>query len=1020
MTSSQKPKDPLEDTDFTTAKYINHYVYDKKTLEGIDIMLENVRYKLSQTNKQLESALHSNKVPNDNELKEIDDTKSSIQASNTHLLQIIIKAQAVLYKKIADMKEKSHASERAVFDITQDIKSLDYAKRNLSETIKTFKRFQMLVNASEQFKTIINNKQYRDAIYLVQAIDELVESFEDYQNIPRINEVKASISSRKKQLVKQIYYEFESGFDTQGALVGDVSTLQQVCLLADVLRHNEREHIIEYYCDLQLNPYIAIFQSSDDVSQIENVSRRFAWFRRIITNCYEPHKEIFPEKWNVDLVFCQKFTVLTRYQLSDVLAQVEKFDVDKLVNAVTLTLGFETQLDKKFGDRLGRDVSLKGKGSEDAIETFSGSISCAFEPYLSHYIEGEEKKYKRIISKAKTSTEKEENDPSLSVLASSAELLYQYKESLGQCANLSTSQAMFDLSRVFNNYLANYTQDVLLYKMNKVKIDSSMSMATALSYISQNCLVINTADYCSTATNQLEQKISEKINQEYRSRLTFNYARDALLSSVNHGIKQLVKQVEAMCAGAFSSFREIPWNTLSTVGDQSDYITEIASVLDQAIVSVRQGLSNPKFFRTFCDKFSESLIDQYRKLIESCQRVSEIGAEQLLLDTQVLKTIILNIPSIGHSEQIPALSTYTRFVNRGMSYIVNLLKSALLPTDPPESMIEQFLHLFPDGSTTTFKAALKLKGVHPDEQRVLTHFLQLKILDANNTMDALGVGAKKSLSMQSQQETQVDKASNMSSEPKPSFNEGAVSRTAESDSNRGIKSADHITSQFNEMAISSSSQPPASTRGPSLAHVPASPLSRLKPGNELRTMSMTAAIGRPSQYQSHYQRQNISSTIDPHHNYYQQQPPQSAFTVKGQPSFTSQSPSRPKLSNQTSSQSLNKVLQTRKSDDALTLTKTASAAATTSKIFDSKEFRNNPTKAFAMMTENLSAKHGPAFAQFAANANATKAKINQNFRKFMTNITKKKNSDDESSAGEDPGDTSDSDYQLFKGTLGTF
>ncbi|KAJ1676184.1 Vacuolar protein sorting-associated protein 53, partial [Spiromyces aspiralis] len=107
---------------------------------------------------------------------------------------------------------------------------------------------------------------------------------------------------------------------------------------------------------------------------------------------------------------------------------------------------------------------------------------------------------------------------------------------------------------------------------------------------------INTADYCVTATGQLEQKISEKINDEYRPRLTFNYAREALLSAANAGIKQLVREIEDMCADAFAQFGRTKWGSLESVGDQSEYVTMIASVLDQTIVVVRQGLSNPKFY----------------------------------------------------------------------------------------------------------------------------------------------------------------------------------------------------------------------------------------------------------------------------------------------------------------------------------------------------------------------------------------------------------------------------------------
>lgn len=50
----------------------------------------------------------------------------------------------MLFFKIKEIKEKATQSEQMVQEITQDIKSLDYAKRHLTTSITTLKRLQML------------------------------------------------------------------------------------------------------------------------------------------------------------------------------------------------------------------------------------------------------------------------------------------------------------------------------------------------------------------------------------------------------------------------------------------------------------------------------------------------------------------------------------------------------------------------------------------------------------------------------------------------------------------------------------------------------------------------------------------------------------------------------------------------------------------------------------------------------------------------------------------------------------
>ncbi len=50
--------------------------------------------------------------------------------------------------------------------------------------------------------------------------------------------------------------------------------------------------------------------------QLDNISRRFAWFRRILANHYdEGHAEVFPTEWRVGEHLCARFVDITRYDL---------------------------------------------------------------------------------------------------------------------------------------------------------------------------------------------------------------------------------------------------------------------------------------------------------------------------------------------------------------------------------------------------------------------------------------------------------------------------------------------------------------------------------------------------------------------------------------------------------------------------------------------------------------------------------------------------------------------------------
>jgi hypothetical protein len=74
-----------------------------------------------------------------------------------------------LFKKIQDIKSKAAQSESMVQEITQDVKSLDYAKRHLTHSVTVLKRLQMLVTAVDQLETMSRNKQYTESAQLLQV-----------------------------------------------------------------------------------------------------------------------------------------------------------------------------------------------------------------------------------------------------------------------------------------------------------------------------------------------------------------------------------------------------------------------------------------------------------------------------------------------------------------------------------------------------------------------------------------------------------------------------------------------------------------------------------------------------------------------------------------------------------------------------------------------------------------------------------------------------------------------------------
>ena len=83
-------------------------------------------------------------------------------------------------------------------------------------------------------------------------------------------------------------------------------------MVVDVLGPDVRTHLIERFVALELKEYRRIFRTNDEAGQLDNITRRFAWFRRLLQNHEIEHGRVFPAEWRVSWYLLAKFTEITR------------------------------------------------------------------------------------------------------------------------------------------------------------------------------------------------------------------------------------------------------------------------------------------------------------------------------------------------------------------------------------------------------------------------------------------------------------------------------------------------------------------------------------------------------------------------------------------------------------------------------------------------------------------------------------------------------------------------------------
>lgn len=89
--------------------------------------------------------------------------------------------------------------------------------------------------------------------------------------------------------------------------------ITDACAVADVLGPDVRRHLIDRYVTLELKEYRRIFRATDEAGYLDNISRRYAWFRRILGIHETEVGRVFPSEWKVGWVLFTKFVAITRY-----------------------------------------------------------------------------------------------------------------------------------------------------------------------------------------------------------------------------------------------------------------------------------------------------------------------------------------------------------------------------------------------------------------------------------------------------------------------------------------------------------------------------------------------------------------------------------------------------------------------------------------------------------------------------------------------------------------------------------
>ena len=125
---------------------------------------------------------------------------------------------------------------------------------------------------------------------------------------------------------------------------------------------------------------------------------------------------------------------------------------------------------------------------------------------------------------------------------------------------------------------------------------------------------------------------------------------DVISSSITILVSSAVVDLEP----SLSAMAKMSWDSVDKVGDASEYVATVKSVLENAIPVTRGTLASV-YFRGFCDRFASVFLPRFSENIFKCKNVNEMRLT-VTLDT---------------NEEFDTLHSHSRIGRRGSREIEN-------------------------------------------------------------------------------------------------------------------------------------------------------------------------------------------------------------------------------------------------------------------------------------------------------------------------------------------------------------
>eukprot|EP01065_Artemidia_motanka_P030131 TRINITY_DN36140_c0_g1_i1.p1 TRINITY_DN36140_c0_g1~~TRINITY_DN36140_c0_g1_i1.p1 ORF type:complete len:825 (+),score=349.54 TRINITY_DN36140_c0_g1_i1:89-2476(+) len=646
-----------------------------------------------------------------------------------------------LFRKVQEIRSMSEASEAMVKDICTEISGLDNAKHNIERSAEALGCVLQLNKALQRLETVTSPQRDPD---LEEAAEQLtvctavLDRLRSYDKVPRVAAFARELRILQGLAEKQAEAEF-SGIDFTDPDCAS-PTLAAACRIADVIGDAARKRVLTAVIGAQMKGYDIDFPPHSDDARMERMERRFVWLRRRLKTYEDSLQGVLPTTWCVaaelSAQFCKRTKDDIEQQLTQLGQQGKGVNIEILVRVLQKTIDFERDLTARVHTLLPTEADYPRRhGKQQPIKlpvyNFAGSITDCFDPHMGAMVTLEHTQMTKMLSEISIVEEVPEDDGAMvEALPSAVDIFFYIKKSLKHCGSFCKGSVIVDIFRVWVGQLCEYARQLTAHIPSHSYPGDHRLM----------CVLVNTADFCQETAARLAEEVSAKVDVDLEEE--GEKAPDEFRIVSSKTVTQLIVSINKDLTPALDEMVATEWARLDEVGDQSKYITDLCQTLHQRFRAIGPQLQ-PSMLRYVCDKFVVGFMPRYIACIYKLKRLGSTACQQLLLDLQVLKSMLQDLPNLGADDRFTPqeLRGFHRAVQRDVGRGEGILKLLSMEAPPGDlKMLAEHYYqlarprraarggehpaLIEDPSVTDFRKIIELKGVPERERKALEEYLR--------------------------------------------------------------------------------------------------------------------------------------------------------------------------------------------------------------------------------------------------------------------------------------------------------